>query len=86
MKRKIQTAEMETDTIKLIKDEYKKAITNWVAVILVGIIGVIVQLIWLKFTVWTIICFGVILFGIVGLIRVLYVRNKSLKKLRLKKP
>jgi len=74
---------METDTIK---DEYKKAITNWIAVILIGIIGVIVHLVWLDFAVWTIICFGVILLGIVGLIRVLYVRNKSLKKLRLKTP
>jgi hypothetical protein len=77
---------MEKDTIKLIKDEYKKAITNWTAVILIGIIGVIAQLIWLKSTVWTIIDFGIILFGIVGLINVLCVRNKSLKKLRLKTP
>ena len=77
---------MEKDTIKLIKDEYKKAITNWIAIILIGIIGVIAQLIWLKSTVWTIIDFGIILFGIVGLIKVLHVRNKSLKKLRLKTP
>lgn len=77
---------MEKDTIKLIKNEYKKAITNWIAIILIGIIGVIAQLIWLKSTVWTIIDSGIILFGIVGLIKVLCMRNKSLKKLRLKTP
>jgi hypothetical protein len=71
---------METDIIiKLIKNEYKKAITNWIIVILVGIIGVTVHLIWLKFTVWTIINFGVVFYGIVRLIKVLHMRNKDLK-------
>ena len=77
---------METYIIKLIEDGYKKAITGWIVVILVGIIGVAIHLIWLKFTVWTIINFGVVFYGIVRLIKVLCMRNRSLKKLRLKTP